>query len=66
MSSSNWQGAEMNMIRRLNVRLRESAGGQTMAEYALILLAVAIVVFASYQTFGTAISTDVVSVDPLL
>jgi Flp pilus assembly pilin Flp len=56
----------MNMIRRLSVRLRESAGGQTMAEYALILLAVAVVVFASYQVFGTAISSDVVSVDPLL
>jgi Flp pilus assembly pilin Flp len=56
----------MNMIRHLNVRLRESAGGQTMAEYALILLAVAVVAFATYQTFGAAISSDVVSVDPLL
>jgi len=55
----------MSVIRHLHVRIRESAGGQTMAEYALILLAVAVVVYASYQTFGTKISTDVTSVNPL-
>ncbi|HKN12784.1 MAG TPA: hypothetical protein VJX68_06260 [Candidatus Binatus sp.] len=56
----------MSVIRHLYVRIRESSNGQTMTEYALILLAVAIVVYASYQTFGTAISTDVATVDPLL
>ena len=37
-----------------------------MAEYALILLAVAVVVYAGYQTFGTTISSDVVTINPLL
>jgi Flp pilus assembly pilin Flp len=56
----------MSVVRHLYVRIRASASGQTMAEYALILLAVALVAFASYQTFGTTISADVVSIDPLL
>jgi len=56
----------MGVIRHLRARIRESSNAQTMAEYALILLAVAIVVYASYQTFGTTISTDVVAIDPLL
>ena len=59
-------GAQMRLDRHLYVRIRKSAGGQTMAEYALILLAVALVAFASYQTFGTTISADVVAVNPLL
>jgi Flp pilus assembly pilin Flp len=42
-----------------------SARGQTMAEYALILLAVAVIVYASYQTFGTTISSDLTSVNKL-
>lgn len=32
------------------------AKGQTMAEYALIMAAVAVVVFIGYQTMGTEIS----------
>jgi Flp pilus assembly pilin Flp len=31
--------------------------GQTMTEYALILSALAVVVFVGYQTMGTRIST---------
>ncbi len=56
----------MSLIRHLYLQKSESSSGQTMAEYALILLAVAILVYASYQTFGTMISTDITSVDVLL
>ena len=56
----------MSVITHLNLRIGKSFSGQTMTEYALVLLAVAIVVYASYQTFGTTISADVASVNPLL
>lgn len=56
----------MSLMSYLRVRIRDSANGQTMAEYALILLAVALVAYASYQAFGTTISTDVVAINPLL
>jgi Flp pilus assembly pilin Flp len=56
----------MSLMSYLSGRIRESSRGQTMTEYALVLLAVAIVVYASYQTFGTTISADVMSVNPLL
>ena len=39
------------------VKVREYQRGQTMAEYALILAAVAVVVFVGYQTMGTTITT---------
>ena len=55
----------MNVVRHLYVRIQESARGQTMTEYALILLAVAVIVYAAYQTFGTTINADVASVNPL-
>jgi len=45
------------------VHVREYSRGQTMAEYALILAAVAVVVFAGYQTMGTTITTLLSSVD---
>jgi Flp pilus assembly pilin Flp len=56
----------MSLMSRLRVRIRESSNGQTMAEYALILLAVALVALVSYQTFGTTISTDVLAINPML
>ncbi len=37
--------------------------GQTMAEYALIMAAVAVVVFVGYQTMGTTITTLLGTVD---
>jgi len=55
----------MGPIRHLGVLIRNSAKGQTMAEYALILLAVAVIVYASYQTFGTTISSNITSVNKL-
>jgi Flp pilus assembly pilin Flp len=53
----------MDMIRGIAVRLREYQRGQTMTEYALILSAVAVVVFIGYQTMGTDIGTLLTSVD---
>jgi Flp pilus assembly pilin Flp len=54
------------MIKRmvvLYVRLRETTHemrrGQTMTEYALILAAVAMIVFVSYETMGQSISAMV-------
>jgi len=37
--------------------------GQTMTEYALILAAVAVVVFAAYQTMGSTIGKLLTNVD---
>ncbi len=56
----------MSLMSCLRMRIRESSNGQTMAEYALILLAVALVALVSYQTFGTTISTNVTVINPLL
>jgi Flp pilus assembly pilin Flp len=51
------------MFTKLYVKADGFARGQTMAEYALILAAVAVVVFAGYQTMGTTITTLLGSVD---
>ena len=56
----------MEKITRMFVRVREYQAGQTMAEYALILAAVAVVVFVGYQTMGTTITTLLSSVDTKL
>jgi Flp pilus assembly pilin Flp len=53
----------MNAITKLVARAREFNRGQTMAEYALILAAVAVVVFVGYQTMGTTITTLLTSVN---
>ena len=47
----------MDLIRKMYVKGSEFARGQTMAEYALILAAIAVIVYASYQTMGTNIKT---------
>ena len=53
-------------INKCIVWIRESNSGQTMTEYALILAAVAVVVFAAYQSMGTTISSVLSSVDSQL
>jgi Flp pilus assembly pilin Flp len=53
----------MDKITRMLVKVREYQGGQAMAEYGLILAAVAVVVFKGYQTMGTTITTLLSSVD---
>ena len=54
------------MFTKLFVKANNFARGQTMAEYALILAAVAIVVFVGYQTMGTTITTMLSGVDTQL
>jgi Flp pilus assembly pilin Flp len=54
---------KMDLIRKLYVKADESARGQTMAEYALILAAVAVVVFVGYQIMGTTITGLLSTVD---
>jgi Flp pilus assembly pilin Flp len=56
----------MNAIRKMYVKADSFARGQTMAEYALILAAVAIVVYVGYQTMGTTLTTMLSSVDTSL
>lgn len=56
----------MRFLTNLYVRAQESQKGQTMAEYALILAAVGVIVYVSYQTLGTSISTLLASVDAAL
>ncbi len=47
----------MDLIRKLYVKADEFARGQTMAEYALILAAVAVIVYVGYQSMGTYITS---------
>jgi len=56
----------MDLIRKLYVKADAFARGQTMVEYALILGAVAVIVYASYQKLGTTIKGPLSSVDSLL
>ena len=57
---------EYEKITEMFVKAREFHRGQTMAEYALIMAAVAVVVFVGYQTMGTTITTLLGSVDTSL
>ena len=56
----------MDFLRHLYISIRESSRGQTMTEYALILGAIAVVVYAGYQSLGTNINSSVTTVDNLL
>ena len=56
----------MDLINRLYVRASEFSKGQTMTEYALILAAVAVVVFLGYQAMGTDIQGLLNTVDTQL
>ena len=56
----------MDKITGMLVKVREYQRGQTMAEYALILAAVAVVVFIGYQLMGATITTLLTSVDSKL
>ena len=47
----------IDMLQKLRVGLDGYRRGQTMTEYALILAAVAVVVYAGYQTMGADIMT---------
>jgi Flp pilus assembly pilin Flp len=51
---------------KMYVKLDGYRRGQTMTEYALILAAVAVVVYAGYQTMGTTLQTLLNTVDSKL
>ena len=53
----------MDLIRKLCVQARERPSAQTMAEYAMIVAAIVVVLIAGYETTGTTISTLVNNVD---
>jgi Flp pilus assembly pilin Flp len=57
------EDTRMDLIRKLYVKADGFARGQTMAEYALIVAAIAVVCYAGYQATGTTISTLVSNVD---
>ncbi len=56
----------MEFLTKLYVRVTEFQRAQTMTEYALILAAVAVVVYAGYQTMGNTILTEVNNIDSKL
>ncbi|HUN58271.1 MAG TPA: Flp family type IVb pilin [Candidatus Binataceae bacterium] len=60
----------MNVLAKKYIKvsegLRKLSRGQTMTEYALIMAAIAVVVFAVYQTMGQDIETLVNSVNSSL
>jgi len=56
-------GHSMDLLRKLYVKADCFARGQTMAEYVLIVSAVAVVVYAGYQSTGTTINALVSTVD---
>jgi Flp pilus assembly pilin Flp len=56
----------MEFLKQTVAKVREQMRGQTMTEYALILAAVALVVYAGYQTMGNSLQTLLTSVDTLL
>ena len=53
-------------LTRMYAKLRDYRKGQTMTEYALILAAVAIVVFVVYEVMGQDIGTLVSNIDNAL
>ena len=53
----------MDLIRRLYAKWNAPSRGQTMAEYALIVSAVAVVVYAGYKATGTTITALVSGID---
>jgi len=53
----------MEFLTRMFVKAREWHKGQTMTEYALILAAVAVVVFVTYEILGQDINSLVKSID---
>jgi len=56
----------MKCIKGIVVTLRAYRRGQTMTEYAMILSAVAVVVYGAYQLLGTDLGVMLSNVDSLL
>jgi Flp pilus assembly pilin Flp len=53
----------MEFLNRWFIKAREWHKGQTMTEYALILAAVAVVVFVTYEVLGQDINSLVKTID---
>ena len=53
----------VNASERMRGRIRNDANGQTMTEYALILAAVAVVAYATYQVMGDDIGSLATKID---
>ena len=53
----------MDLLTKLYVKADRFARGQTMVEYALLVSAVAVVVYVGYQLTGSTVSTLLSSVD---
>ena len=49
----------MDVLLKALVKARESRKGQTMTEYVLVLVTIAIAALVAYQKFGTTVSLDV-------
>jgi len=68
--TANIGGLEMEKMKRMYLKARELgkrlSKGQTMTEYALILAAVAIVVFITYEVMGQDIGKLVSNIDNAL
>jgi Flp pilus assembly pilin Flp len=64
------RGYEMHTMTKMFIHARESlvrsTRGQTMTEYALILAAVAVVVYGTYKALGNNIGSLANGVDSLL
>jgi Flp pilus assembly pilin Flp len=56
----------IELITRMFVKAQEWRRGQTMTEYALIMSAVAVVVFVTYQVMGQDVNSLVNKVDKTL
>ena len=56
----------VNANEKIRKSIRKNAEGQTMTEYALILAAVAIVAYVTYQVMGQDVNSLVNKVDKTL
>jgi Flp pilus assembly pilin Flp len=56
----------VHVSEKIRKRMRRDAEGQTMTEYALILAAVAIVAYVTYQVMGQDIGSMVNKIDSAL
>jgi Flp pilus assembly pilin Flp len=56
----------LKLYAKMSTRVSTLRQGQSMTEYALILAAVAVAVYATYQTMGTDIKTMVGTVNTSL
>jgi Flp pilus assembly pilin Flp len=63
-------GVKMELVTKMFIRARESVvrntRGQTMTEYALILAAIAVVVYGTYKALGNNIGSLANGVDSTL